>query len=128
MGFPNWRKLEHNRTLHYLDEKEKFDNSIKESIFRIFQIDLESWSKYEFIMVKHLNMSFMDFDNLEFYRIQYLMDNYKEHLDKEKERQEKQEKEQQTKFDMNRFANDQKSMSKSMTSGMKMPTMNIPKF
>lgn len=51
-------------------------------------------SKIEFILLKNLKLQPSEMDHMEFYRLEYLMDHYKEWTEEEKKRQEAEEKKQ----------------------------------
>ena len=74
-------------------EKILYDSyeSVKDKIFQLFQIDLENWYETEFILIYKLNLNPSDIDNVDYYRIETWIENYKTWLEKEKEAREKEE-------------------------------------
>ena len=78
---------------------------------------MENWFKIEFIFTKNLNIDPLVLDQLEFYRIEYMIQNYEEFIEEENKRHEKQEKE----------SNAQISKQKLPNQGQfKMPTYKPP--
>jgi len=87
---------------------------------------LDNWNKIEFIFSHKLHISPIDLQQLEFYRIQYLLKEYEEYIQKENEEYEKQKKEAERKSKST-------SIGQSNYGGIKipkveMPKMDIPKF
>lgn len=64
---------------------------IKQSLCKLFNIDLEKWFELEFLFTYKLNINPVVLDELEYYRVDYLFNNYKEWLNKEKELHDKQD-------------------------------------
>lgn len=87
----------------------------------MFQIHLASWSKIEFIFAHKLHISPIDLQELEFYRIQYILKEYEEYVEKENQEYQKQQKdaERQSKVP---------SMQQSNYGGFKIPKFDVPKF
>jgi len=79
---------------------------------------LDNWSKIEFICTTKMNVDLLVLDQLEFWRIEKLLQNYQESLEQEKRYHEKQQKEQEK-------ASAGKTPS---ASDFKIPKMNIPKM
>lgn len=122
-----WNHIEENRLLFYLKEKDQYDQDLYNNLFRMFQIDLEGFYKLEFILVKHLQMSLEEIDSLEYYRLQYLIENYKEYLEEEKRQHEQEETKNKQMYNPDKMMSDSKSMTKGFTGmgGMpKMPSMS----
>lgn len=66
------------------DESKK--ESFLEKLFSFFQIDLERWYEIEFILVFKGRMSISDIDSMEYFRVQYFMQNYKKYIEEENAR------------------------------------------
>lgn len=87
---------------------------------------MDNWNKIEFIFCHKLHVSPIDLQQLEFYRIQYILKEFEEYVDKENREYEKQQK----------MANAQTQNYKSSTSNFggfkipefKMPNINPPKL
>jgi hypothetical protein len=76
---------------------------------------LENWFKIEFIFAKNLHITPSELDDMEFYRVEYMVMNYEEFIEEENKQMKKQEKDQ--------------SMSMKQSSGQyKMPKMQVPKI
>jgi len=75
---------------------------------------LANWGKIEFICTTKLNTNLLVLDQLEFWRVEQLLQNYQESLEQEKRQHEKQQKEQD------------KQSSKSPSSDFKIPKMTMP--
>lgn len=118
----NWSRLETDRLIFKLKQQWIDEQHVKESFFKLFQIDLENWFELEYILIKDLGMTVTDIDNMEYYRFQYLIENHKKRIEKEKERQEKEEKQTGDKFNFNQMAREQQSQMKKQTPDFKMPS------
>lgn len=59
---------------------------------------MTNWYEVEFVLLKHLKLTPLELDQLEFYRVEYLMDNFKDFTEKNQKQQKEQEKEQSGKF------------------------------
>lgn len=105
-----------------------------ENMFRMFQVDIEAFFEEEFVFLKQLHFSPLDFDEMEYYRYYYLRKNYLDYLEKEKEAREKEEKGSQNKFDHKRMMDDTRKMMPNMNmSGWNAPAgvpslPSMPKF
>jgi hypothetical protein len=92
---------------------------------------LENWFKIEFIATYRLRISPLELDEMEFYRIEYMLQNYEETLDEEEKRYKKQEIEQKKQYQQ---SNPQMKDFKPQNFGgfktpkIEMPKINIPKF
>lgn len=75
--------------IEYVNELKKRADEI---VFTLLQINLDNWFSVEFTLLKQLKLQLSELDNIEYYRTQYLIDNYKDWIDKEKEREEKEKK------------------------------------
>ena len=81
---------------------------------------LENWFKIEFIFTKNLHITPLELDQMEFYRVEYMIQNYEEFIEEENKRYKQQEKDQGKSFS--------KSSSQYKPPKMNIPKMNIPKF
>lgn len=79
---------------------------------------MDNWSKIEFIFAHKLNTSPIDLQELEFYRIQYILKEYEEYVERENKEYEKQQRE----------ANKQTPSIGKDFGGFKTPKFDIPKF
>jgi hypothetical protein len=81
---------------------------------------LDNWNKIEFIFAHKLHISPIDLQQLEFYRIQYILKEFEEYVKKENDEYEKQQKEAERKS---------KTSSSSVNyGGFKVPKFDVPKF
>src|SRR3989304_8406372 len=85
----NWHRENYLRWQSKLDEIDKNEKQFKDLLFTLFQIDLENWAEIEFVLIKNLQMRLDDIDKMAYYRVQDIVDKYKDFLEKEKERQDK---------------------------------------
>jgi len=83
---------------------------------------LENWFKIEFIFAKNLNITPLELDQMEFYRVEYMIQSYEEFIKEEEKAYKKQQKENEMSFSKNK-ASPQFKMPK-----MDIPKMNVPKF
>ena len=79
---------------------------------------MDNWSKIEFICTYKLGVNLLVLDQLEFWRIEKLLQNYQESLEQEKRQNDKQQKEQDR----------QAASSKSQSTDFKMPKMAMPRM
>ena len=80
---------------------------------------MDNWSKIEFICTTKLGVNLLVLDQLEFWRIEKLLQNYQESLEQEKRHHDKQQKEQDK----------QAAASKTTSTGnLKMPKMEMPRL
>ena len=77
----------YSKLITLIDDEENRE-SFLEKLFSFFQIDLENWYEIEFILVFKGRMSISDIDSMEYYRVQYFMENYKKYMEEEKARNE----------------------------------------
>jgi len=59
---------------------------------------LENWFKIEFIFTKNLGITPLELDQMEFYRVEYMIQNYEEFVEEENKQQKQQEKDQGMSF------------------------------
>lgn len=83
-----------------------------------------NWPKVEFLFAFKLHVSPTELDNMEFYRIEYLLKEYEDYVNKENEEYEKQKADQQDQqqaqaYSMPKF--DMPKLSSYNMSGFKMP-------
>jgi len=83
---------------------------------------LENWFKIEFVFAKNLNIVPSELDQMEFYRVEYMLQNYEEFIEEENKRNKDQESAQTKSMAQT------KSSSMPKMPNMQVPKMNIPKF
>ena len=83
---------------------------------------MENWFKIEFIFTKNLHITPLELDQMEFYRVEYMIQSYEEFIKEEEKAYKKQQKENEMSFSKNK-ASPQFKMPK-----MDIPKMNVPKF
>jgi len=66
---------------------------------------LENWFKIEFIFTKNLNITPLELDHMEFYRVEYMLQNYQEFIEEENKQMKKQQKEGEMSFSKNKVPN-----------------------
>jgi len=71
---------------------------------------LTNWYEVEFVLLKQLGITPLELDQLEFYRIEYLMDNFKDYSEKKNKQRETQE--QSQKFDQSSILKNSQSSFK----------------
>lgn len=82
-------------------------------------------SKMEFVLLKHLNLQPSEMDRMEFYRLEYLIENFREWNEEEKKRQDAEEK---------KYKNESGSMTSfkkdfdSMKNNSGFPAAKMPNF
>lgn len=91
---------------------------IKQSLCKLFNIDLLKWFELEFLFTYKLNINPLVLDDMEYYRVDYLFNNYKEWLNKEKEMQEKRDGAQGHSFTQNQFMKDNKNSFNDYSKGL----------
>ena len=83
---------------------------------------MENWFKIEFIFAKNLHITPSELDQMEFYRVEYMLQNYEEFIEEENKRQKQQEKDQEKSYSQSKVGGQHK-MPK-----MQVPKMQVPKF
>ena len=83
---------------------------------------MENWFKIEFIFTKNLHITPLELDQMEFYRIEYMIQSYEEFIEEEEKAYKKHQKDNEMSFSKNK-ASQQFKMPK-----MDIPKMNVPKF
>ena len=78
-----------------------------------------NWGKIEFICTTKLGTNLLVLDQLEFWRVEQMLQNYQNSLEQEKKYHEKQQKEQEKQ---------NASVKTPSMSDFKLPTMNMPKM
>jgi len=78
---------------------------------------LDNWNKIEFIFCHKLHVSPIDLQQLEFYRIQYILKEFEAYIDKENKEYEKQK----------RDADKQSKIKPPNFGGFQMPKYELPK-
>ena len=81
---------------------------------------MDNWFKIEFVFAKNTNIDPLILDQLEFYRVEYLIQNYEESIEEENKQYEKYKKENEASISKTKHSTDFKQM--------KMPKMEIPKI
>ena len=71
---------------------------------------MTNWYEVEFVLLKQLGITPLELDQLEFYRIEYLMDNFKDYSEKKNKQRETQE--QSQKFDQSSILKNSQSSFK----------------
>ena len=81
---------------------------------------MDNWNKIEFIFCHKLHISPIDLQQLEFYRIQYILKEFEEYVERENREYDKQQRE----------AEKQSKMPSSSPNfgGFKVPKFEVPKF
>ena len=88
---------------------------------------MENWFEVEFLLLKILRLQPSELDKMEFYRVEYLMENLKEWNEKEKNHREKEESDKG--FDASSMTSQANSMFKNAQTGMPNITMpSMPNF
>jgi len=111
--------------------KEILIENFHENIFSMFQIDLEKWGEMEFVLTFKGRLNPETIDNLEFWRVQQYVNNYKEYLKKQKEEEEKSNGKNNIFNQSNLMRDSQKMMGDTkkgmpnISNSMKLPKMNI---
>lgn len=118
-------------------DDEKIKNNFLEKIYSFFQIDLEKWMEIEFHLVYKGRLTISEIDNMEYYRVQYFLQNYQNYLEEENKRKQEQEgKQNKNMFDSpQKYMKESQGMMKGIGSGnslsskmSSMPNFNIPKL
>lgn len=81
---------------------------------------MENWFKLEFIFTKNLHIHPLILDQMEFYRVEYMLMNYEEFVEEENKQTRKQQKEQDSQMKLNQ--------PKFETPKMPNMNMNMPSF
>jgi hypothetical protein len=102
---------------------------------------LTNWFEVEFVLLKHLKLQPSELDAMEFYRVEYLLENWKEHTEKENKSRKEQESDTTDKYSPSAMQRSQSSMMKNYMGGNnnlgsmggnmsmpKMPNMSMPKW
>ena len=72
--------------------RDYFIRSIEERIFGSFQVDYLELLKLEFIFTYKLHVSPLEMDQMEFFRVQYMVENYNEEIKRDEEQKKAQHK------------------------------------
>jgi hypothetical protein len=84
---------------------------------------LENWFKIEFIFAKNLHITPLELDQMEFYRVEYMIQNYEEFIEEENKQMKKQEKDQNMSIKQS-----QAGMGQFKAPNMKIPNIQVPKM
>lgn len=87
---------------------------------------MDNWSKIEFICTSKLGVNLLVLDQLEFWRIEKLLQNYQESLEQEKKHNERQQREQEKQTSVS--SSSQPNMGNMKIPKIAMPQMKMPKF
>ena len=88
---------------------------------------MENWSKVEYALVRHLRMSLCDVDQLEFWRLEMLLDNHKDAVEEENRKNKTQQEAQKTP-DMSKMMGDMTKSMGGLGSGGGFSMPSLPKF
>jgi len=99
----------------------RFPFEVGSKLFSLFQIRWEDLDKIEYILLKHLSLQPSELERLPFFRVEALLQNFKEDNDKENARKKEEEKQQKSQMDANKTK--QKPMKQPKMPKMKMPKM-----
>lgn len=97
-------------------------------MFKLFQLDIEKFFEEEFVFLKQLNFSPIDFDEMEYYRYYYLRKNYMDFIEKEKRQREQEEKGQDSKFSYRQMMEDSRKYMPSNSGGVTSNLGGVPKM
>lgn len=90
---------------------------------------LENWFKIEFICTYKLNISPLELDRMEFYRIEYILKNFEEHLDEENKQYKSKQREYEKQYQQYKpSTKDFKPPTGVNYGGFKVPKMDVPKI
>ena len=78
---------------------------------------MTNWFEVEFVLLKHLKLQPDVLDKMEFYRVEFLMENFKNDSENEGKRNKEQEDEQKEKYNPNSMMKNQQNMMKQYTGG-----------
>ena len=82
---------------------------------------MENWFRLEMIFAKELHITPTELDQMEFYRIEYILRDYEEHVKEQNKAYEEQQKKQEKEFSKH-------SPAKFSPTQMKPPKLEVPKF
>ena len=85
-----------------------------------------NWFKVEFVLLNHLGLQPEGLDSMEFYRAEYLMENFKDHNENENKRNSQQNESMTS--DSQNMMNSQRSMMNKYTSRNNLGNFKAPKF
>jgi len=89
---------------------------------------LENWNRIEFLFAKNLNIHPLLLDEMEFYRIEYLLQNYEEFIKEENKQYKNQQKEQNKQMGSSKYSPPSINYGGFKTPKLNIPKMNIPKM
>lgn len=111
--------------------RETPEERFKQNLFTLFQINLENWINTEFALAFHAKLPIQTQDEMEFWRLQIYIENYKKYV--EEKNKESEGKNSRDVFSMDNAMKDAKDLQKQYTP--KMPDMGnfskdfkLPKF
>jgi sortase (surface protein transpeptidase) len=82
---------------------------------------LDNWSKIEFVFAKNLNINPLIMSDMEFWRVEKLIENYEDFLEEEKKQYDDQKKQQEQQYK-------NQNQPKVNYGGFKVPKVEIPKM
>jgi len=88
---------------------------------------LENWFKIEFISTYKLHITPLELDQMEFYRIEYMMKNFEESLEEEEKQYKKQQKEYEKSYKTSSPTPKSPTQSSSY-GGFKTPKVEMPRM
>ena len=104
--------------------------NFKNRVFKLFQVNLKNLQEIEFHLCFKCHLTISDFDNMEYYRMQYFVQNYTNYLEEKKKQEEQQNNNGRNQKDL--FKTDpgalMKNATKSMSGNTSMPKLNFPKL
>jgi len=88
---------------------------------------LENWFKIEFIFAKNLHIIPSELDKMEFYRVEYMLQNYEEFIKEENKQATAQNKQQEKQMSSSKYGS-KPNLGGYNVPKMSIPKMNVPKF
>lgn len=82
---------------------------------------MTNWYEIEFVLLKHLNLNPLVVDQLEFYRVEYLMENFKDYNERKNKKREEEEKSQKQNFNQSSIIKSSQNSFKNYLSQNKLP-------
>ena len=84
---------------------------------------MTNWFEVEFVLLKHLKLQPSEIDRMEFYRVEYLLENWKEHTEKEQKHRKDEEDRQSAEYSPSAMQRQQGSMMQKYMGQNNMPKM-----
>lgn len=89
---------------------------------------MTNWFEVEFVLLKQLKLQPSELDRMEFYRVEYLMENYKDYIDKEAKTRKERESEQMAKYNPKSMTSSNKGLQQYMKGTNPYKGLKTPKF